>query len=48
MFKNTYFEEQLMAASDFLKTATEQPWASASVFTFILDNILTVSEQLSH
>ena len=42
MFKNTYFEEHLLTAvSDFLKTATEQPCAAASVLARNLDNLLT-------
>ena len=34
----------------FFKTATEQPWATASVLTLLLssDNLLTGYEQLSH
>ena len=53
IFTNTYFEEHLLTAadfSDFLKTATEQRWAAASVLTLLLssDNLLRVYEQSSY
>ena len=36
IFKNTYFEEYLLMAAWFFKTATEQRWATASVLTALL------------
>ena len=49
--KNNYFEEHLRTAvSNYLKSATEQRWAVASVFTLLLssDNLLTDHEQSSY
>ena len=52
IFKNTYFEEHLTAASDFLKQLSYRTATSSSVPLYWLflssDNLLTGYEQLSY